>query len=119
MAVKCFNAAATMFRLCIDLATRARLPAADENGLTPHIRRTLGLRLKWLFDHGRLDVGLQELSACIKEDGNDGAHQGTLGEKDAEDIQDFTTALLERLFTEPQRLILAKQRRDDRRTPGS
>jgi hypothetical protein len=52
---------------------------------------------------------------CIKEDGNDGAHEGTLKKEDAEDILDFTVALLSRLYTEPERLRLAKLRRDKRR----
>jgi hypothetical protein len=115
MATGCFNAGATMFRLCIDHATRAFLPADNVDGLTQNIRRSLGLRLGWLFDHHKLPDGLKELSQCIKEDGNDGAHAGTLKEEDAEDIEDFTFELLERLYTEPQRLALAKQRRDDRR----
>jgi hypothetical protein len=119
LTVRCFNAACTMFRLCIDLATRKRLPEVDGEGLTPHIRRTLGLRLKWMFDHGCLDEGLRDLSLGIKEDGNDGAHQGTLEEKDAEDIQDFTFELLEQLYTKPKRLVLAKERRENRRAPRS
>lgn len=115
LAVDCFNAAGTMFRLCIDLVTKALLPETDENGLNSHIRRNLGLRLPWLFGNGRLPQSLQELSTCIKEDGNDGAHDGSLKKEDAEDLLDFTSALLERLYTEPERLRLAKLRRDARR----
>lgn len=114
-AVKCFNASGTMFRLCIDLATRPLLPEEDVDGLSRKIRRDLGLRLPWLFDHGNLPEGLRELSACIKEDGNDGAHAGTLTNDDAEDLLDFTQALLERMFTEPRRIELAKLRREERR----
>lgn len=114
-AVKCFNAAGTMYRLCIDLATKPLLPLEDVNGLTRNIRRNLGLRLPWLFENGLLPSALQELSTCVKEDGNDGAHAGTLGKEDAEDILDFTTAILERMFTEPTRLALAKERRETRR----
>jgi hypothetical protein len=115
-AVKCHNAAAAMFRLCIDLATRPLLPATDEGGLNRKVRRDLGLRLPWLFDHDKLPEGLRDLSTCVKEDGNDGAHAGTLGSEDAEDLLDFTLALLERMFTEKHRLELAKQRREDRRS---
>jgi len=116
LAVGCFNAAATMFRLCIDLATRSMLPDADQDGLNAKIRRSLGLRLQWLFAQGLLPTGLQELSSSIKEDGNDGAHVGSLSKADAEDILDFTVALLERLYTEPARLQIAKARREARRT---
>ena len=116
LSIGCFNAAAAMFRLCIDLATKSKLPLQNE-GSEPNakIRRNLGLRLSWLFDNGRLPEALRELSTCIKEDGNDGVHEGTIQREDAEDIMDFTFALLERLYTEPERLRVAKARRDKRR----
>jgi len=111
------NAAAAMFRLCVDLTTKPMLPEGEANGLNNAVRRNLGLRLPWLFDNGILPEGLRELSTCIKDDGNDGAHDGTLSEEDAADVADFTFELLERIFTEPEKLRLAKQRRDDRRNP--
>lgn len=116
-AVKCFNAAGTMYRLCIDLATRQLLPPEEHDGLTRKVRRDLGLRLPWLFQNDLLPGSLQDLSSCVKEDGNDGAHAGTLREEDAEDLFDFTRAILERMFTEPKRLEIAKQRREERRRP--
>jgi hypothetical protein len=116
LSVGCFNAAGTMFRLCVDFATKAKLPEADRDGLNVKVRRSLGLRLQWLFANSLLPAGLQELSSCIKEDGNDGAHAGSLSQADAEDLLDFTTALLERLYTEPKRLEIAKARREARRT---
>src|SRR5262249_46656594 len=129
LAVECFNAAGTMFRLCIDLATRPLLPPLpsghqtglpvpeEVEGLTPKVRRDLGLRLPWLFDHSILPKELRELSSCVKEDGNDGAHAGTLTKADADDLHDFAYAFLERLYTEPKRLELAKERREARRQP--
>ena len=60
-----------------------------------------------------------KLATCIREDGNDGAHAGTLTKADADDLVDFTIALLERLITEPKKLELAKERRETRRTPKS
>lgn len=115
LAVGCFNAAGTMFRLCVDLATKSMLPAEDANGLNSKTRRNLGLRLLWLFDQQLLPDALRELSSCIKDDGNDGAHEGSLTQEDAEDLLDFTAAILERLYTEPERLRLAKERREKRR----
>ena len=115
LAVGCYNAAGTTFRLCVDLATRPLLPSEDIDGLTRKIRRDLGLRLPWLFGVGKLPVALQDLAACIREDGNDGAHQGKLTKADAEDLLDFTRAMLERMFTEPERLRLAAARRASRR----
>lgn len=118
-AINCHNAAGTMFRLCVDLATQPLLPDGDATGLNAKVRRDLGLRLPWLFDNGKLPGALRELSTCIKEDGNDGAHKGTLRKEDVDDLLDFTFQLLVRMFTEPRRLEIAKARRDERRKPKS
>ena len=115
LAVGCYNAAGTMFRLCVDLATRSMLSKEDAGGLNAKVRRDLGLRLPWLFANKLLPEAFKELSSCIKEDGNDGAHAGTLKRLDAEDLLDFTAALLERIYTEPERLRLAQERRESRR----
>jgi hypothetical protein len=115
LTVECWNAAGSMFRTCIDLATLPLLPVEETPGLNRRTRRDLGLRLPWLFANGRLPNDLQEISTCIREDGNDGAHHATLVKEDAEDLLDFTAALLERLFTEPRRLEIAKERRRGRR----
>jgi len=115
LAVQCFNAAGTMFRLCIDLVTKSLLPAEEVEGLSHRTRRDLGLRLPWLFANDILPKALKELSTCVREDGNDGAHAGTLSKDDAIDLLDFTTLLLERIYTEPERLRLAQERRQQRR----
>jgi len=115
LAVGCNNAAGTMFRLCIDLVTRTLLPEEETEGLNRGTRRNLGLRLPWLFDNRRLPETLRELSTCVREDGNDGAHAGTLTKEDAEDLLDFTAVLLERIYTEPEQLRLAQERRLQRR----
>lgn len=104
-----------MLRLCVDLATRPLLPNENTPSLNAKIRRDLGLRLPWLFENGKLSGDLRELSKCIREDGNDGVHTGLLTKEDAEDLLDFTSTLLERMFTEPGRLRLAQARRDARR----
>ena len=117
VAVQCPNAAGTMFRLCIDLATRPLLPEEQSPGLNAKVRRDLGLRLPWLLDNGILSEDLRELSTCIQQDGNDGAHAGTLTTEDAEELRDFAVALLERMYTEPEKLRLAKNRRAARRVP--
>ncbi len=95
------------------------LPEGEVKGLNSKVRRDLGLRLPWLFDNGILPEALRELSSCVKDDGNDGAHEGTLKKEDAEDLLDFTYALLERIYTEPKRLQLAKERRLSRRESKS
>lgn len=112
--IGCHNAAATMFRLCLDKATKSFLP---EDPTTPpaKIRRSLGFRMDWLFENGHLPVALKELAECIKDDGNDGAHEGILSKVDVDDLIDFTISLLERLYTEPRKIELAKERRLARR----
>jgi Domain of unknown function (DUF4145) len=93
-----WKAAGTMFGLVIDLATTPMLPKEEVAGLNNKTRRDLGLRLSWLFENGKLPNDLRELAKCVREDGNDGAHAGTLTKEDAEDLQDFATALLQRIF---------------------
>lgn len=109
----CWNASAAMYRLALDLATKSLLP--NENEPTQRVRRSLGLRMEWLFANGVLPAELVELADCLKEDGNDGAHDGSLGQSDAEDLHDFAYRLLDRLYSEPQRLKLAAARRAERR----
>lgn len=113
--VACWNAAGTMFRLCIDLVTRAMLPEQQAEGLNQRTRRNIGLRLPWLFDNQLLPESLRDLSTCVREDGNDGAHAGSLSKEDAEDLLDFTKILLERIYTEPERIRQAAERRTQRR----
>lgn len=120
LSIGCNNACATMFRLCVDLATRPLLPdPGDATKPQPNskTRRDLGLRLAWLFDNAILPSTLRELAKCIREDANDGAHVGNLSKADAEDLLDFTMVILDRLITEPKRLELAEARRTARRTP--
>ena len=122
LSIDCFNAAGSMFRLCVDLVTRPFLPDPEDKAKgqpNSRQRRDLGLRLAWMFDNKILPSELRELATCIREDGNDGAHAGTLTKADADDLLDFTIALLERVVTEPKRLELAKERRDARRAPKS
>lgn len=125
LAIECWNAAGTMFRLCIDLATKAMLPPRPVDGEEPQDgapnrrqRRDLGLRIPWLIATGRLPAALGEIADVVKEDGNDGAHEGILTKVEAEDLADFTEVLLERLYTEPGRIAAARQRRTDRHNPA-
>lgn len=116
--VGCYNASAAMFRRCIGLVTLPLLPDVADTGVSQpnsRQRRDLGLRMQWLFDNGILSPTLKELAQCIREDGNDGAHSGSLSKEDAEDVMDFTHALLDRLVTEPKKLEQAELRRKARR----
>lgn len=111
LAVGCFNASGTMFRLCLDIVTKEMLPASQEEP-NAKIRRSLGLRMKWLFDNQILPEGLRDLADCVKDDGNDGAHDGLLDQVSAEDLREFTFILLERIFTEKAKLEEARKRRE-------
>lgn len=111
----CPNAAVAMFRLCIDLATKSFLPSTDTENIPKNVRDKLKTRLAWLFETERLPKGLEDLSDCIREDGNDGAHDGTITSEEAEDIMEFCSLLLQRLYTEPAKLEIATKRRLARR----
>ncbi|MBO9519771.1 MAG: DUF4145 domain-containing protein [Porphyrobacter sp.] len=116
--VECYNASATMFRLCVDLVTKPLLPEQGETSVDQpngHQRRNLKPRIEWLLEQGKLPRELSELLDNLREDGNDGAHEGTLGAADVDDIADFTNLLLQRLYTDPARLKLATERRGQRR----
>ncbi len=116
--IGCYNAAAAMFRLCLDLTTKPLLPdAADTSVPQPDKleRRNLGRRIEWLLRQGKLPQSLSDLAHCVREDGNDGAHDGTLEKPDSEDLLDFAILMLERQYTGPERLRLAKERREQRR----
>ncbi len=113
--IGCYNAAATMFRLCLDKATKSFLPEDPMAPPVAKIRRSLGFRMDWLFENNILPSALKGLAECIKDDGNDGAHEGILSKVDVDDLIDFTITLLERLYTEPKKIELANQRRLERR----
>ena len=119
LAIGCWNAAGCMFRSCMDIATKKLLPEEETEGLSKHARRYLAPRLEWLFDSGVLPEDLRTLSSCVREDGNDAVHEMTLKKEDAEDLLDFTVALLERIYTEPGKLNLAFERRNRRRQKDS
>lgn len=113
LAIGCFNASATMYRLCLDFATKGMLPPEGEEP-NNRIRRSLGLRIEWLLNNGRLPESLRDLAECVKDDGNDGAHEGILDEKSALDLRDFSFILLDRIYTEVERIAAAKRRREER-----
>ena len=119
LAIDCHNAAAAMFRLCLDLATKSMLPeqgaAGGPNG---NQRRNLAPRLEWLFAANLIQPDLQDLSTAVKDYGNDGAHDGTLDDNEADDLYDFAFALLERLYTQPERIKQMRARRDERKKPA-
>lgn len=114
-AIGCYNAASAMFRTCLDLLTKPMLPP-DGQPPANKVRRSLGLRLQWLFDNNCLPVDLRGEAEAVQLDGNDGVHDASLTKADAADLGDFTDIILERLVTNPAKLTLAAERRAQRRT---
>lgn len=110
-----------MFRMCLDLATKDLLQKSTALAATvaPTSRQkdVLAERLKWLFANNVLHGDLEELSQCIKDDGNDAAHDGNIGKNEALDLLEFTEHLLEHIYTRPEKVRLANVRRQERRNP--
>ncbi len=104
-AVNCHNAAGAMFRLCLDLA------AKDHNATG----NTLFERLQSLCDEKQFAPGLQDLATAVCQDGNNGAHDGTLDRESVEDMAAFADRFLTQLYTEPARLAAAQKRREKRK----
>ena len=101
-----------MFRLCIDLTTKDLISREDgDNSINQDVRKNLSKRLKWLLDNNKIPKKLESLSETIRLDGNDGAHDGTLQQDDAYDLMEFTSILLEGIYTLPENIKIAEQRR--------
>jgi hypothetical protein len=107
--IGCYNASVAMFRLCLDLDTK---PLAQQHSITG----MLGHRLVKLFKQNLLPIELEELSHCIKENGNDGAHDGTITKDEALDVMEFTISYLETRHTMPERIRLRREAREARKS---
>ena len=85
----------------------------DLQGRNPpkYTKDNLARRIKWLFDEKQLTQSLKELSTNIRLDGNDAAHEANLKKDDVEAMNDFTTLLLEEIYTNPKKIELAEDRR--------
>ena len=119
-AIGTWDAAGTMFRKVLDVATRSITPKPD-SPVDPRpsnwkTYKDLRLRLDWLFEYGLLSIALKDLSSCIHEDGNDAAHAvDGISEAEAEDLADFIENVLETLYTVPGQIADNRRRRDERR----
>ena len=119
-AIGCWDAAGTMFRKALDVATRTRISSPDSpsESRAPNwkVYKDLRLRLDWLFANDKIDKSLEELSSCIHQDGNDAAHDlSGIGEDEAEDLGDFAERAFEIMYTFPGQIEINKKRRDERR----
>ena len=110
LAVGCPNAAASMLRLCLELAVNPLLP--------PEVsarRLTLRRKLDWCLDNGKLPEKLRDLSKAVREDGNEAAHGGTVDMTKARDQEDFTIEILTERFTRPEEIRLKLKARETRK----
>ncbi len=119
-AIGAWDAAGTMFRKVLDVATRKKTPSPEsEDAVKPSSWKTfkdLRLRLNWLFENGFLDRSLEDLSSCIHADGNDAAHDvNGIGRQEAEDLSDFCDQLLRVVYTTPGQIQENRSRREARR----
>lgn len=115
LSIGCYNAAGAMFRLCLDITTKYLIEQNKHLNPSSNDNRSIHSRLTWIFNNNVLPRGLEDLSRCIKDDGNDAAHDGNLGNIEAEDLLDFTNALLEQVYTQPEKVRIARERRQERR----
>lgn len=112
-AVQCYNAAGAIFRLCLDLTTKDLMPIGDKP------IKILHQRLEYLFGQNIIPNRLKDLSSCIKDDGNDAAHDGNIDRDTAEDMLIFTTNLLEEIYTSNYKIQNATQRRSERKNQAT
>ncbi|CAB3847695.1 hypothetical protein LMG26842_02672 [Achromobacter dolens] len=113
----CPNAAGAMFRLTMELATKERLAAVPSTEAQPNsdVKGNLLKRLAWLFDNGYLPKQMRDLAKVVRENANDAAHDGNLAMEDADDLHDFSEALLYEIYTVPGRIGAINKRRASRR----
>lgn len=117
------DASGAMSRKVLDAATRELIGVEpqsvdreDPNYISWKQAKDLRLRLDWLFERGKLPAELKELASCVHQDGNDAAHSSeNIGPDAALDLQDFSTVILESLYTRPGRIQANVNRRDARR----
>jgi hypothetical protein len=121
-AIGCFSASGAMYRKVIDQATRTLVDAKPEqgpnegNGISWKEFKDLRLRLNWLIKNGNLPNGIDQLVECVREEENDAAHAlESIGHDGAADLEDFSKAILEFLFTMPGKISRNIDRRADRR----
>ncbi len=117
--IGCWNATGAMFRTCLDLASKDKIQGVNETDITKHQRENMAARIEWLFEKKRLPENLKDLADCIRQDGNDGAHDGTLGKDEADDLLVFTVQILEHFYTQPAKAEQAKIRRAERRAKSA
>lgn len=118
MSVGCANAAGAMFRLSLDLSTKALLDQVvqDSGEAAPRLAvDRLADRITWLIDKRHVPARLKGFAHEVRLSGNDGAHDGSLSIADVQDLYDFSDAYLREMHTAPGQLAEVEARRKARR----
>jgi hypothetical protein len=86
------NAAASMYRSCLDLATKALHAPGN----------TFNERLKWLREQGRVTADIKDWADHVRLDGNSALHdEEDISKEDATALRHFTTMFLRYVFEMP------------------
>lgn len=100
---KAFNEALTCFTSRAYLGTALLCRRTLEMICHDHKskKRTLASQLKDMKDNGIIDVRLFDWAEALRVSGNEAAHSAdvNIGQEDAQDLVDFTHALLEYVYT--------------------
>ena len=102
---KRFTSAGMMFRKVLEMATK-RLAPATEKGTQ---KQSLKQRIGKLEEAGKITHELRELADCIRDDGNEAAHEEDFDDETASRLQVFTYLFLTYTFTLPESVRIAQE----------
>lgn len=109
--IQCYVACSSMLRLCLDLITKDLMKSAEEKEIN-----NLSKRINHLIEINIIPSDLKDFAHSIRLDGNDAAHDGSTSKDEANDLMDFSILLLERIYTNKEKLRIAEERRSNRRS---
>jgi len=105
-ATGCWNTAGALYCAVLDIVTREAMAALKARQATK-ANRALWTRLAYLFDAGMLPRDRKLLADCVPADRDN----VWFNEVDAEELGDFATELLRRVYSEPERIRQVLERR--------
>ncbi|MDI2090907.1 DUF4145 domain-containing protein [Commensalibacter oyaizuii] len=107
-----FLASTAMLRLCLETVTKNLLVKEEDR------QQNLYNRIELLFDTQHITKKLRDFANEIRLEGNIAVHEGTIDQNNLQDLFDFIIALLEELYTQPRKLELAREKRNQRKEQG-
>lgn len=109
----CIVASSIMLRLCLETVTKDLLETEKEKEEKLHVQ------IKNLFKQGKIKEDIKDFADEIRLDGNYAVHEGKMNQENLQDLFEFTIALLEDIYTRKKRLELSRERRAQRKKPGT